>query len=179
MFRWFLGGRQKQTQTPSDPPQETAEEEEYRRLMSRLAIRRLIVEVKGPELDRALAEDAVREARSAAALRGEVLVEDPGYNDSDVETDALVYYSEKKADVLRHRRRRPPAPPDDETKPSRDEDRPPRFFLAASRALVLVLLVTLPVTRRAEMSFWWCWWMRNGMAANERPSDLVRPGSDP
>mmetsp|Transcript_6340 Transcript_6340/g.8919 ORF Transcript_6340/g.8919 Transcript_6340/m.8919 type:complete len:178 (+) Transcript_6340:62-595(+) len=53
---------------------------------------RVLVPVSGIALDRALAEDAIREARRAAALRGEVLANEECFlDDSDMEVDLPVH----------------------------------------------------------------------------------------
>ena len=57
---------------------------------------RVIEALQGPELERALAEFAIREARRAAQQRGEVLEEDDDYGDSDIDRDEPVHFPQKR-----------------------------------------------------------------------------------
>lgn len=115
------------------------------RLTIARAVKRMIVEVNGDELDRALAEDAVLAARSAAAQRGEMLVEMNDYDDSDVETDAKVHLSEKRPAARRRRRPRRQSEDDEAFSPQ-----PPsrKRFVWGTRWMVAIGVPALVVVAR-------------------------------
>lgn len=122
------------------PQRRDAPQREHKRECASRGLRRLIVEVTGLELERALANDAIDAARGAAALRGELVLDDADYSDADLETTRTTV-SETRSTLLRRRRRPPAAEEQQPERPPPRDTKVPRYVRLAVATAVVVLAV--------------------------------------